>query len=149
MAKRDPDEVITGVLSRFQKEVATEKTGGTRAVLVLDPSVSFLSHALKDANFQVVALSSEADSEARKNILAHRIVVTKDTPPYLDDAPVFDYGVVGLDAFADLDAALTYAENPTAQMISKAVSEFGLAAERSAYVLLLHPGGEHVFRRIG
>jgi len=143
VCKRDPDEVIGRVLARFQHgDVATERTGGTRAALVLDPSARFLSDALKDANFQVIALSSDADSEARKNLLAHRIVVTKETTPYLDDAPVLDYGVVGLDALGGLDASLEYAENMIAQVISKAVAEFGLTFERSAYVIMLHPGGK-------
>jgi hypothetical protein len=150
VATRDPNEIIDRVLARFQKgDFATERTGGTRAALVLDPSVRFLLDALKDGNFQVIALSGDADSEARRNMLAHRIVVTKETPPYLDDAPVLDYGIVGLDAFAGLDASPTYDENPTAQIISKAVAEFGLPFERSAYVLMLHPGGKQVFRRIG
>jgi len=148
VVKRDPDDIIGRVLARFhQDDAATERTGGTRAALVLDDSVAFLSHALKAANFQVIALTN-ANSEACKNLLAHRIVVTRETPPYVDDAPVLDYGVIGLDALPSLDAPLTYDDNPTAQMISKAVADFGLAFERSAYVLMLHPSGNHVFRRI-
>jgi hypothetical protein len=145
LARRAPDAVISRVLARFEKDVTTDKTDGTRAALVLDESVCFLASALRDANFQIIKLSHDTDSEMRKDLLAHRIVVTKETAPYLDDA----HGIVGLDAFAGLDASLEHAENKTAQAISKAVSEFGLSFQRSAYVLMLHPRGEHVFQRIG
>jgi hypothetical protein len=59
------------------------------------------------------------------------------------------YGVIGLDALPGLDGSDTYNENKTAQMISTAVAELGLASKRSAYVLMLHPSGKHAFRWIG
>jgi hypothetical protein len=150
LSKRDPDKVIARVLARFHHDdIPPEKTGGTRATVVLDVSVCFLANALKDANFQILALNSAVDPDARRDLFAHRIVVTKRTAEYLDDAPVLDYGVIGLDALPGLDGSDRYNENETAQMISKAVAEFGLAFERAAYVLMLHPSGKHVFQRIG
>jgi hypothetical protein len=147
LAKRDPDAVIARVLARFEHDLG-DKPGSTRATLVLDVSVCFLESALKDANFQVIALNSAVDPDARRDLFAHRIVVTKRTAEYLLDAPVLDYGVIGMDALAWLDASLDHAENRTAQMISEAIAEFGIASKRSAYVLMLHPSGKHVFRWI-
>jgi hypothetical protein len=98
-AARDPDAVIARVLARFHDDAAKGKAGATRATLVLDTTVCFLSSALRAANFQVVDVGDHADDfESRRRLLAHRIVVTKNTSDYLDLAPVLDLGIIGIDA---------------------------------------------------
>ncbi len=146
--RRDPDAVISRALARYyHDEDVRQEPAGTRATLVVDKSVCFLANSLKDANFQVVDLA-DADFETRKKFLAHRMVVTQTTPEFLDDASVLDLGIIGLDALPILHAETSYADNTTAQMISKAVSDYSLSSERSGWVLMLHPSGKHVFRRI-
>jgi hypothetical protein len=135
------------LLARFQHEGT--RAGATRATLVLDKSVSFLAGALREANFQIVELRDQAtDFETRRNMLSHRIVVTRSTSDYLDLAPVLDCGVLGLDALPKTHGETEYEHNPTAQLISRAVAEFGLVSERGGWVLVLHPDGQQVFRRV-
>jgi hypothetical protein len=88
------------------------------------------------------------DFETRRNMLSHRIVVTRSTSDYLDLAPVLDMGVIGLDALPRTHGETEYAHNPTAHLISRAVAEFGLVGQRGGWVILLHPDGKHAFRRI-
>ena len=57
--------------------------------------------------------------------------------------------VVGLDALPAIAGSESYTEDPKAQMISKAVSDYSLASERSGWVLMLRPKGRHVYQRIG
>jgi len=144
----DPDAMIARVLARYKE--SAEKAGMARATLVVDENVNFLEGPLKEANFHIIAPHKGMDDfEIKKVMLAHRVIVTKNTRDFLEDAPVLDYGIIGLEALPFIDPAKDYKDNQTAQMISKAVSEFSLISERSGFVLMLHPNGRHVFRRLG
>lgn len=68
---------------------------------------------------------------------------------FLDDAPVLDYGIIGLDALPVIDPTSEYKENRTAQLISKAILDFDLVSERCGFALMLKQDGHHVFRRLG
>jgi hypothetical protein len=148
--KHDPDTVVARILARFKTKKATGKAGMARATIVVDENVSSLMSALREANFRVITPSKGLDDhEIKKNILAHRMLVTNNTKDFLDDAPVLDYGIIGLEALGFIDSASNYKDNKIAQMISKAVSEFDLISERSGYVLMLKPNSQHVFKRLG
>lgn len=147
MAGHDPDAIIADVLSRFKQDPI--KRGMARATLVLDEGVSILESSLKEANFLVVVpRKGMADFETKKALLSHRVLVTDSTKDFLDDAPVLDYGIIGIEALRFVDSSPIYRENHTAQLISKAVSEFNLISMRSGFVLMLKDDGGHHFKRI-
>jgi len=143
----DPDAIVRRVLGRYlHNEALAVRAGSTRCTLVVDATADALALALSDTNFQLVLNGSAlAGHEGRRSTLSHRILITRQTPDFLSDAPVLDYGIIGLDALADVDAAETYAENATAKMISVAIAERRLVSQRGAWVLMLKPDGEHVF----
>lgn len=142
--------MIARVLARYLDKQATDKSGMARATLVVDENVSFLEPPLKEANFHIITPHKGMDDfEIKKVLLAHRVIVTKNTKDFLADAPVLDYGIIGLEALPFVDPAKDYKDNKTAQMISKAVSEHNLISEHTGFVLMLHPSGRHVFRRLG
>ena len=77
------------------------------------------------------------------------MLITRNAAGYLDDAPVLEFGIIGLDALAgDIYVGPTLPESATATLISTAFLDFDLGKERGAYLLLLHPAGRHVFRRL-
>lgn len=146
----DSAAIIERVLARFKAKEAAEKVGMARATIVVDENIASLAPALREANFRVITPSKGlSDHEIKQNLLAHRMLVTNNTKDFLDDAPVLDYGIIGLEALRFVDPASEYKDNKTAQMISKAVSDFDLVSERSGYVLMLRSDGKHVFRRLG
>jgi hypothetical protein len=147
----DPDAIIAHVLARYLDKQATEteKKGMARATLVVDENVAFLAGPLKEANFHIITPpKGMKDFEIKKIMLAHRIIVTKNTKDFLADAPVLDYGIIGLEALPFVDGAPEYKDNKTAQMISKAVSEQNLAAQRTSFVLMLKPKGKHFYKKL-
>jgi len=78
-----------------------------------------------------------------------RVLVTRSAPVLLDEAPVLDMGIIGLDALGcDIYVGPTLPESATTTLISKESLDFDLGNERSAYLLLLHPELRHVFRRL-
>lgn len=144
------DAIVARVLERYKEAKVIEKTGMARATLVVDENVDFLAAPLQEANFHVLKPPKGMDDfEIKKVLLAHRILVTKNTKDFLADAPVLDYGIIGLEALPFVDPSNEFKSNLTAQMISKAVSEHSLIAERTGFVLMLKPNGKHVFRRLG
>lgn len=141
----DPDSIVNRVLARYQ--AGTVRVGAARATLVVDEDVECLVSALKEANFRVLSPKAGLkDFDIRETLLSHRILVTRNTPDFLADAPVLDYGIIGLDALSFVDREHDYGNNQTAQLISKAVSELDLVSKRSGYVLVLKPDGRHVLR---
>ena len=151
MTRHDPNAIVRRVLGRYldAHRDASRSAGSTRCTLVVDATTDSLAPALADANFQVVrSATALVDPGGRRTILSHRIVVTRDTASYLSDAPVLDVGIIGLDALPAIDTAESYAENTTVRLISAAITEHALVSRRGAWVLMLVPGGEHVFVRL-
>lgn len=110
---------------------------------------AFLEHPLEQANFHVDTPEKGLDdAKIKKRMLGKRALVTRNTRDFLADAPVYDYGIIGLEAVA-VDIAPTYAQSKTAQLISEAYSKFKLHSKRTGFVLMLKPDGNHVFRRLG
>ena len=146
MKKIAKDErIIASILQRYQEQ--TSKTGMARGFLVIDENVSYLEKPLEQANFHVlVPTAGLEDSEIKKTLLGNRVLVTKNTKDFLDDAPVYDYGIIGLEALPFIDSEKTYADNKTAKMISQAYSHFNLHSKKHGFVLMLRENGKHVLR---
>ncbi len=144
------DEIIEQVFARFQRKVDEPEVGHARATLVLHERVAFLCSPLEEANFHTVIADNRLDEdfEIRMVLLSHRMLVTRNTEDFLDDAPVLDYGIIGLDALPVIDPAAEYKTNRTAQLISKAILDYDLTSERCGFVLVLRQNGHHVFRRL-
>lgn len=145
---KDPDSIVNRVLARYQ--AGTVRVGTARATLVVDEDVECLVSALKEANFRVLAPKAGLkDFDIREALLSHRILVTRNTPDFLADAPVLDYGIIGLEALPFIDPDKSCGRNPTAKMISEAVTEHDLASKRAGYVVMLMPDGRHEYRDLG
>lgn len=146
--EHDPDAIVQQVLSRYRQRTGSARVGMARTTLVVDENLAGgLSEALKGANFHVInAPKGMLDIDIKTTLLAHRILVTNNTQDFLADAPVLDYGIIGLEALRYIDREREYGKNQTAQLISTAVSEHNLISKRSGYVLMLKPDGRHVLR---
>ena len=148
--KPDSEEIIQRVLGPYLDggdPAHVIRRGSRRCVLLLDNSTAVLAAALKDANFWAVRVPtgmSLAAFETRDLALSGRILVTSDTEAYIDDAPVLDYGIIGLDALGVMHAGEGYADNTTVKMLSRAVTRHRLASRSPAGVIMLVPEGEHV-----
>jgi hypothetical protein len=118
-----------------------------RGVLVLDECLfALLGSALQDANIKVV--SSRGWSEQDELLLPHRIMVTNNPAAFVDDAPVYEYGVVAFDKLARVDSAPAYRTNSTAQLLSKAINMYGLWAKGARFLLELRGDGNHVLKEL-
>jgi len=143
------DEIICHVLARFKREPDKHKIGMSRATLVIDENVAFLEEPLKEANFKIITTQKGLkDFRIKEELLTHRILVTKNTKDFVSDAPIFEYGIIGLEALPFIDASQAYKDNKTAKMISKAISDFDLVSAKSGFMLLLNSKGKHKFKRI-
>jgi hypothetical protein len=146
----DPDAIIQRVLGPLVHTDTAEyvRKGSRRAVLVLDDSVSFLAPALRVANFWAFRAPpgvTLADFAMRDILLARRILITRNAPDYLDDAPVLDFAIIGLDALPEVFTSDTYLGSATVKMLSRAVTRHRLASRPPAWITMLVPEGEHVF----
>jgi hypothetical protein len=147
----DPDAIIRRILGKDLTRPLTEldRPVFARAVLVVDEGVACLAAALKEANFLVISVDSRIREDGfRRSLLSDRILVTASTPAFLEDAPIVEYGIIGLDALPAVDAVGTYKKNTTARMISTAFTKHCLVAKQYGFVLMLKPDGEHVFCRL-
>ena len=146
---READALIERILSRYFAGKPVEKKSMARTRLVVDENVNYLAQPLKEANLQVTTPPAGMDDETIKQmLLSGRILVTKNTKDFVTDAPILEYGIIGLEALPFIDSSKTYKDNKTAQMISRAISRYNLKAKHSGFILMLHPNGRHVLRDI-
>lgn len=118
-----------------------------RGVVVLDEALSgILGAALKDANIKVVPTAGWGEQDIKEQLLPHRIMVTTNPAGFVDDAPVYEYGVVALDKLACIDSSPAYRTNPTVQLLSMAISKYGLWAKGARFILELRDDGNHALR---
>jgi len=125
------------------KQIVARRTMA-RGVVVLDENLFGLETALRAANIKVVVpASGMKDEKIEDDLLFHRIVITRNPAEFVDDAPLFEYGIVALDQLALVDCSPEYRENKTAQMISKALSQYGLWVKGAKFLLVLRDDGNH------
>ena len=109
------------------KKQIVDRSTMARGVIVLDETVAGLAAALREANIKVVEIpAGMTDAVIRQNYLHHRIVVTRNTKTFLDEAPIHEYGIVSLEGLSLIDEHLSFADNRTARLISHEISAFGL-----------------------
>ena len=115
-----------------------------RATLVVDENVAFLAQPLKDHfNFRVVVpTAGMADDQIKNDLLGHRILLTKNTKDFIDDAPRFDYGIIALHDLKFIDPQ-PGAGNVTCKLISAAVRKYKLVSRVTRFVLTLRASGKH------
>lgn len=115
MKTHDPDKAVARVLAVF-KRASNVHYSMARAVFVVDENVDFLGPSLKEANFRVfVPHKGMTDPQIKEELLAHRIIVTRNTKDFIDDAPIYDYGIIGLEGLPFVDSAPKLANNTTAR----------------------------------
>jgi hypothetical protein len=130
--KRDPN-------SRIARKIIAKKTLA-RGVVVLDVGLSGLMPALRDANIGVLEFHPKVSHD---QLLFHRIIVTSNPAGFVDDAPVYEYGVIALDKLGSIDSSPTYRKNTTVRLLSKAMSRYHLWEKGAKFLLQLRDDGNH------
>jgi hypothetical protein len=121
-----------------------QRSAIARGVLVVDEDVQALASALRGANIKVVVLPPETkDEKIKEELLYHRIMVTRNSADFIHDAPIHEYGVISLANLSVVDTAPEYAKNKTAQMISKALSDYNLWSKGAKFLLELRENDDH------
>jgi hypothetical protein len=120
-----------------------------RGVVVLDASVTGLAPALREANILVVAVPAGTEKEEIKSLyLPHRILLTGNPRAFLEDAPIYEYGIVSLAKLKSIDADRSYTRNRTARLVSKSLSTYGLWAKGAKFLLELRDDGRHRLKKL-
>ncbi len=120
-----------------------------RGVVVLDDNAAALESALRAANILVVTPPTNwSDPVIREQLLSHRMIITTTPAEFVDDAPVYEYGIIALDKLSSIDPALDYAKHTTVRLISTALTKFGLWARGVKFLLELHDDDNHVLKEL-
>lgn len=118
-------------------------------VVVLDEGLfDILGPALKDANSKIVTTAGWCERDIKELLLPHRLMVTKNPAAFVTDAPVHEFGIISLDGPATLDSSPSYTTNRTVQLLSKAISWYGLWTKGARFLLELHDDGNHALREL-
>jgi len=122
-----------------------DRAAMARGVIVLDSNVVGLAAALREANIKVVEIPAEiSEAVVRHGWLPHRILVTHDAKDFLNDAPIDEFGIVSLEKLKSIDTSPSFADNLTAQLISRGISGYGLWSRGAKFLLELRDDGNHV-----
>lgn len=99
------DAIVASVLARFKQ--AAEKQSMARASLVVDENIDHLAGPLREANFRIrVPKKGMSDEDIKELMLDNAIFVTNNSKDFIDDAPIYNYGIIGLEAIF-IDSATT------------------------------------------
>jgi len=107
---------------RLAKQIVSRRAMA-RGVVVLDENLFGLEPALRGRNIVVVKpASGMSDDLIKEQLLSHRIFITKNPADFIDDAPVYEYGIIALDKLSFIDTIPDSKKNRTVQLISTALS---------------------------
>jgi hypothetical protein len=121
-----------------------DRSAMARGVIVLDADLTGLTPALREANIKVVEIPpGTKDTLVVRNYLFHRVVVTRNTKDFLEDAPIHEYGIISLEGLTFIDMSPSFAENRTARLISQEISKKKLWSKGARFLLELRDDGKH------
>jgi hypothetical protein len=122
----------------------TNRAAMARGVIVLDEGLAGLAPALREANIKVVEIPSGTEDEVIiQSYLPHRILVTRNKKPFLEHAPICEFGVVSLEKLSSIDPSTSFADNKTAKLISREISRNELWSKGAKFLLELRDSGRH------
>jgi hypothetical protein len=114
----------------------------SRGVLVVDENQLDLAGPLGERNIRVVTPSSGmSDDDIKRSILPKRILVTRNTKDFIDDASSFEYGIISLEKLKHVDGS-------TAAVISRAIVDYKLWSKKHGFLLVLKDDGKHEYTEL-
>lgn len=126
-----------------------QRVAMARGTLVLDENALMLQSAIKGRNIRVLTPpSGMIDDSIKSMLLANRILVTRNTKDFVDDASSFDYGIISLEHLKFLDPEPDPSKNQTVKLISKAIIDHGLWSLRHGFLVVLSDNGPSTFRAL-
>jgi hypothetical protein len=118
-----------------------------RGTVVVDENVQFLASMLRAVNIRtIVPKSSMDDADIVEQLLANRMIITRNSKDFVDKASSYDFGILSLDGLSFIDSEPNPAKNKTVQLISKALIDFGLWSKRHGFLIELRDDGKHAYQ---
>ncbi len=144
VAMNPKSAAINRVMDAHQQQIeAREQTAMARGRVVLDENVSSLKSELEARNIRVIEpRKGLSDDDIKREILPGRIFITNNTKDFIDDASVYEYGIIALEGTSKAD------ESSLAKDISDAIRKHSLWAKRTGFVLLMSSEGRHRYQTL-
>jgi hypothetical protein len=115
--------------------------------ILLDENLRGLETALEDDGFKVVMpLPGLKDEELRRKARGW-VILTQNSKDFVDDAPRFDYDVIGVEDIKFIDNDPTR-KNQTVRKISNAVRRSQLGSRRGTFLLTIKDDGSYHLREL-
>jgi hypothetical protein len=125
----------------FLDQVRKRCIGMARGFVVLDENLYELKDSLEKQNLHVILPKPQmSDPEIAKELLGGRILITKNSKDFIDLAPIYDYGIIGLEHVKFIDTAKDE-KNTTAKLISKILTKGSLWSRLGAFLVTVKADG--------
>lgn len=116
--------------------------GMARGYLVVDENVLSLAAPLEKLNMHVVIPpKGMEDANIAKMLLGGRILVTANPDDFIEQAPVFDFGIIALDKLKFIDKSQDGINNRTVKAINAAIIKHSLWSKSKAFKVTLNESG--------
>ena len=140
MPKRNNDSA-TRVVEQFQARQAM-----SRGYLVVDENIQNLANVLRQTHIRVIVpRSGTPDDQIKTDLLPNRILVTKNSKDFKNQASSFEYGIISLDKLKFIDPEPNPAKNRTVRLISDAIINYKLWSKGHGFILTLKENGKHQY----
>jgi CCR4-NOT transcriptional regulation complex NOT5 subunit len=80
------------------------------------------------------------DDKIKEQVLANRILITKNTKDFEEDVSSYDFGIIALEALSFIDPDSSD-KNQTVKLISRAISKHSLWSARQGFIARLKDDG--------
>ena len=115
--------------------------------ILLDENLRGLKSGLTDDGFKVVMPHAKMSDEAIKEEARGWVILTKNSKDFIDDAPRFDYDIIGVEDIKFIDNSPTRT-NETIKKISNAVRRSQLGSRRGTFLLSIKNDGSYHLREL-
>ncbi len=117
-----------------------------RSLVVIDENLTQLAPGMKALNIHVIMPKpGESDEDIADRLLVSRIFITQNTKNFLNYAPGFSIGIIGLEGLKLVDTDPTV-KNKTIQIILDAIIQFQLWSKKSEFYLELKEDGKRNYQ---
>jgi uncharacterized protein YdhG (YjbR/CyaY superfamily) len=128
----------------MKTQISTEAASTmSRGVLVVDENEYSLQIPLINKNFRVlIPRTGASDAEIKETLLPKRVLITRNSKDFIEDAYSYEYGIIATDKIRNLEP------QELAKIISRAWIDFKLKSKRHGFILLLQNNGKHTYKEL-
>ena len=137
------DILIKKLIKLIARKEILSHARRSKLTILIDENIETLKNSLIEMGYRVLVLRKGLQDPEIQQLAQGSAILTKNSKHFIEDAPIYDYDVIGIEDIKFLDNDETE-NNLTAKKISKAIRSSQFYNIRGNFLLKVHDNGKYI-----